>query len=155
MNYLYQTDKEFSIRPQFRHSGCFFFAILTAMSDRFSIPMSHQSVIDFYDKELVDSDDDVDNEMFVENAQDLIDDFVGKKKVLYLGPKDSSRLSNVDEIEWGCWHRDGEGFNHFTWNALRGPGRLGYGVEYDPWSFEGSESVSFGKLISKRIAKIL
>lgn len=155
MNYLYQTDKEFSIRPQFRHSGCFFFSILTAMSYVFSIDMTHQSVIDFYDKELLDSDDDVDNEMFVKNAQDLIDDFVGKNKVFYSGLKEASRLSDVDEIEWGCWHRYGEDFNHFTWNALRGSGRLGYGVEYDPWSAEGSESVSFGKLISKRVAKIL
>ena len=146
---IYQTDPEFACRPQIRHGGCFFLAILRALSDRFGLPFTHLSVLDFYGRELADSDTDVDNEMFIGDPQNLIDDYLGPGKVHYLGFAPSIYPAKQSEIEWGCWHQEGTDFNHFTYGALA------HNPIYDPWSAEGSASVAQGVLISKRIALIL
>lgn len=97
---IYQTDPEFACRPQIRHGGCFFLAILRALSDKFGLPFTHLSMLDFYGRELADSDTDVDNEMFIGNAQDLIDDYLGPGKVHYLGFAPSIYPAKQSEIEW-------------------------------------------------------
>jgi hypothetical protein len=103
----------------------------------------------FYRHELSDNDEDIDNEMFIGDAQNYIDDLVGKKKVLYIGKKEASYRPGPNEIVWGCWHRDGTDFNHFDLTD-------GFGHDtYDPWSKEGSASVKEGKLIGTRVARIL
>ncbi len=147
---VYQTDAEFSAYPQIRHAGCFFMSIVRAMSRHFSLLFTHERVIWFYEQELKDADADVDNEMFVGNAQDLIDDLVGPGRVKYFFEhKPADYVCRPDEVDWGCWHKTGNSFNHFTHDD----GRVS--VLYDPWSREGSDSVRLGKLISKRVARYL
>lgn len=146
---IFQTDPEFSIYPQIRHGACFALAIFCPLSDIFRLPIGHQEFMDFYAKELANKRTDVDNEMFIGDAQNYIDDLVGKGKVLYLGAKPADYQGGPGEIVWGCWHRDGTDFNHF--DLTNGFGK----DEYDPWSAEGSASIAQGKLIGTRVARIL
>ena len=148
---IYQTDPELSSRPQIKHGGCFFVSIVMALALNFRIPLVHSSLIAFYDKELADNDADVNNEMFVADPQNLIDDFIGAGKVLYLGRKSADYEAKPCDILWGCWHRDGADFDHFTHGSARP-------VAHDPWrnaDGSGSASVSEGKLIGQRVARIL
>ena len=147
---IFQTDAEFSAYPQIRHGACFALAIFCPLSDIFHLPIGHQEFIDFYKKELSDNDTDIDNEMFIGNPQNYIDDLLGASgKVKYYGERPPTYSPAHGEIVWGCWHRDGTDFNHFTLTD-------GYGVcTYDPWILEGSASVAQGKLISVRVALIL
>lgn len=147
---LYQTDPEFSFKPQIRHGGCYFLAILVALSRKFDIPLSHMSVLSFYGRELADADTDVDNEMFIGDPQDFIDDYAGPGRVHFIGHASADYVPKAGEIVWGCWHREGTDFNHFTFGTdPRSPDF------YDPWAREGSASVKKGKLIGQRIALIL
>lgn len=145
---IYQTDPEFGMFPAIAHGGCFFLSILRALSDRFNLPFTHESVIDFYKRELSDSDTDVDTEMFVGNAQNLIDDFVGVGKVKYLGALHSDFIANPTDIIWGSWHRSGVDFNHFTLGRDKP-------VIYDPYAATGSASVAIGRLVNIRAARML
>jgi len=148
---LYQTDDAFASVPQIRHGGCFFISIVMALALNFKLIVTHADVLNFYAKELANGKPDVDNEMFIGSAQNLIDDFVGPGKVVYKGAEDTMYHCGPREIEWGCWHRLGTNFNHFTHNAN------GQCIS-DPWrnpDGSGSESVKDGKLIGKRIALII
>ena len=146
---IFQTDPEFSAYPQIRHGACFALAIFCPLSDIFHKPISHQDFIDFYLRELADGNPDIDNEMFIGDPQNYIDDLVGPGRVAYLGQKEAGYVPGSGQIVWGCWHRDGTDFNHFTLTD-------GYGrCTYDPWSAEGSASVAQGKLVGTRVAKIL
>lgn len=146
---IFQTDREFSAYPQIRHGACFALAIFCPLSDIFHLPIGHAEFIDFYKKELADGDKDIDNEMFIGDPQNYINDLIGPNKVKYYGQCPAGYSPNPGEIVWGCWHRDGENFNHFDLTN-------GYGKdEYDPWSAEGSETISVGKLISVRVGLIL
>jgi hypothetical protein len=146
---IFQTDPEFAAYPQIKHGACFALSIFCPLSDIFHLPIGHQEFIDFYLRELADKDKDIDNEMFLGDPQNYIDDLVGKGKVFYLGKKDANYQGAPGEIVWGCWHRDGTDFNHFTLTD-------GYGkCTYDPWSAEGSASIAQGQLIGTRVAKIL
>lgn len=146
---IFQTDPEFSAYPQIRQGACFALAIFCPLSDIFHLPIGHQEFIDFYLSELSNNRPDIDNEMFIGNPQNYIDDLIGKGKVLYLGQKDANYLPAGNEIVWGCWHRDGTDFNHF--DLTNGFGK----DEYDPWSAEGSASIAQGKLIGTRVGRIL
>jgi hypothetical protein len=147
---IYQTDPGFSAYPQIKHGACYFLSILRALSDKFAREFTHEVVLAFYLAELANGKTDVDNEMFVGDPQALVDDFIGAGKVLFIGKKDADYKPAPNEIAWGCWHRAGTDFNHFT-----------YGINpkvspfYDPWSAEGSASVAQGQLIGQRIALIL
>jgi hypothetical protein len=147
--YIYQTDKEFSVIPAMHPSGCYFMSWVESITAYFNLPFTHESVIEFYNKEVANTTADVDNEMFVSDPQNLIDDLIGKDKVKFLGVKDATYECGDDEIEIGCWHKDGANFNHFTHNNGKGI------VLYDPWSSTGSSSVIDGQLISKRVAKLI
>lgn len=148
-HYVYQTDPEFLIIPAMKPNGCYFMSWVEALTAIFKLPFTHESVINFYDLELVDADKDVDNEMFVGDPQDLIDDLVGPRKVKFLGKFDTTHVCADDEIEIGCWHKTGNSYNHFTHCNGRGI------TLYDPWGPNGSDSVSEGNLIGKRIARLL
>jgi hypothetical protein len=78
----------------------------------------------------------------------LIDDFIGPGKVMYIGPRGTYYSEQPKDIAWGVWHRPNTDFNHFVLGTTKP-------VDYDPWSNEGSASVAEGKLIGKRIARIL
>lgn len=147
---IYQTDPEFSIYPQIRHGACYFLSILRALSDKFARPFTHEAVLAFYASELANGKTDVDNEMFIGDPQALIDDFIGAGKVHFVGKADASYQAAPAEIAWGCWHRDGTDFNHFTYGT--NPQSVNF---YDPWSAEGSASVAQGQLVGQRIALIL
>ena len=146
---IFQTDPEFAKYPAIRHGACYFLSILHAMAGCFSLPFDHESVLEFYERELVDGDTDVDKELYVGDPQNLIDDFAGKGKALFLGVRSAYYICQSGEVEWGVWHRPMTDFNHFVHGDGKG------GVLYDPWSADGSESVRSGHLISKRIARIL
>jgi len=146
---IYQTDPEFLILPRMRPSGCYFLSIVEALTAYFKFPFTHDSVISFYDLEIMDADKDVDNEMFVGDPQDLIDDLIGPGRLKFLGKFDTLRVCGDDEIEWGCWHKTGNTYNHFTHNNGKGI------VLYDPWGPQGSDSVKNGNLIGKRIARLV
>jgi hypothetical protein len=143
---VYQTDPEFSVRPNIRPFGCYFLAITEAITSQFGLPFTHESVIKLYDEELCDGD--ILSETFVKSPQGLIDCII-PGKVTFLGFRTPDYQCKDNEIEWGCWHRTGAGYNHFTHNNGKGI------VLYDPWSPEGSNSVSEGFLISKRVARLL
>jgi hypothetical protein len=146
---IYQTDADFSAYPQIRHGACFALSIFCPLSDIFHLPIGHEEFMLFYHHELDDSDKDVDNEMFIGDPQNYIDDLVGKGKVAYYGFRHAEYVAAPGEIVWGCWHREGTDFNHFTLTD-------GFGhCTYDPWSAEGSASVAQGQLIGTRVAKIL
>ncbi len=147
--FVYQTDRQFAVRPQIRHGACFFLSIVMALSLIFNLPQTHEAVLDFYDSEIDDGDTDVDNEMFIGDPQNLMDDYVGKGKVLFLGARGPEYRCQPNEFEILVWHREGTDFNHF----VHGDG-IG-GVVYDPWSRGGSASVSLGKLIGKRVTRLL
>jgi len=147
---IYQTDIEFACRPQIRHGGCFFLSILYALASKFRLPFTHEVIISFYDKELKNNHTDVDNEMFIGDAQNLIDDFAGAGIVHYVGWADAEYVPAAHELAWGVWHRDGTDFNHFTF----GTNRIAPDF-YDPWAAGGSASVAHGKLIGQRIGLIL
>ena len=146
---IFQTDPEFSAYPQIRHGACFALAIYCPLSDIFHLPIGHQEFMDFYKKELGNNRTDIDNEMFIGNPQNYIDDLIGPGKVLYLGQREANYAPSPNDIVWGCWHRDGEDFNHF--DLTNGFGK----DEYDPWSAEGSASIAQGKMIGTRVARIL
>jgi hypothetical protein len=146
---VYQTDPEFSVHPEIRHDACYFISMFAALCCQFGMDVSHSSVLDFYLHELADGNTDVDNEMFIGNPQNLIDDLVGKGRVLFLGERGSYYICEHNEIEWGCWHRPLTDFNHFTWNDGMGH------VIHDPWMRGGSASVAQGRLIGKRVARLL
>lgn len=146
---IFQTDPEFAKYPQIRHGACFALSIFCPLCDIFKLPIGHEEFMLFYQHELGDNDADVDNEMFIGGPQNYIDDLVGKGKVAYYGFRHAEYEPKPGEIVWGCWHRDGTDFNHFTLTD-------GFGhCTYDPWSAEGSASVKQGKLIGTRVAKIL
>lgn len=145
---VYQTDPAFSVISRMKPSGCYFLAIVEALTAYFALPFTHESVIRFYTQEINDADTDVDNEMFVGNPQDLMDDLVGHK-MAFLGRRDTTYVCRDDEIEWGCWHKLGNSYNHFTHNNGKGI------VLYDPWSPAGSDSVIDGNLIGKRVARLI
>ena len=147
-NSIFQTDYEFAGTPQIRHGGCFFLSILRALAAYYALPWTHDGILGFYKAELGNKKTDVGNEMFVGNAQNLIEDYVGAGKILYLGQKPADYVAAPDEIEWGCWHRDNTNFNHFTHGTVKP-------VLFDPWAKEGSASVAQGVLISKRVAKFI
>jgi hypothetical protein len=147
-NSIFQTDQEFAGVPQIRHGGCFFLSILRALAAYYGLPWTHEGILYFYNLELANGKSDVDNEMFIGSAQNLIDDYAGPGKLLYLGEKPADYVAAPDEIEWGCWHRGGTDFNHFTHGTIKP-------VLFDPWVKEGSASVAQGVLVSKRIAKII
>jgi hypothetical protein len=146
---VYQTDPEFAVIPAMRPKGCFYLVIVEAISAYFGLAFTHAAAIDFFRAELVNDHPDVDNESFVVSAQNLIDDLVGPGMVEYLGWQPVTRTVRDDEIEWGCWHRAGTKFNHFTHNNGK------HVVLYDPWGAQGSESVRLGELISTRIGRLL
>lgn len=147
--YIYQTDPEFASRPSIKPSGCYFMSIIEASTAYLRFPFTHKSVIEFYDKEINDGDTDVDNEMFVGNPQNLVDDLVGKGKIKFLGIRDSLYVCKDDEFEINCWHKTGHSYNHF----VHGNGK---GITlYDPWGPNGSDSVSDGSLLSKRIYAVM
>jgi hypothetical protein len=146
---IFQTDPEFAIRPQIRHGACYFMSTIDALSAIFKKPFTHEAVLDFYDSEIDDGDTDVDNEMFIGDPQNLMDDYVGKGRVLFLGARGPEYRCQPDEFEILVFHRDGTDFNHF----VHGDG-IG-GVVYDPWSLAGSASVSLGMCIGKRVTRLL
>lgn len=146
---IYQTDAEFAIIPRMRPGGCYFLSIVEALTGQYHIPFTHKSVIHFFDFSIADTTVDVDNEMFVGDPQNLIDDLVGPNRVKFLGKMDPIYSCSADEVEWGCWHLTGNNYNHFTHNNGKGI------VLYDPWSPLGSSSVRDGKLIGKRVARLL
>lgn len=146
---IFQTDPQFSKYPQIKHGACFALAIFCPLSDVFHLPIGHDEFIAFYLRELADKDTDIDNEMFIGDPQNYIDDLVGPGKVEYLGKRAANYSPSIGEIVWGAWHRDGADFDHFT--LTDGFGRC----TYDPWSAEGSASVAQGKLIGTRVGKIL
>jgi hypothetical protein len=146
---IYQTDPAFSAYPQIKHGACFALSIFCPLSDIFHLPIGHEEFMLFYRHELVDNDKDVDNEMFIGDPQNYIDDLIGKGKMLYFGIKAANYVPELGDIVWGCWHREGTDFNHFTLTD-------GFGhCTYDPWAAAGSASVAQGKLISTRVARIL
>ena len=147
---IYQTDPEFSVYPQIRHGACYFLSILRALSDKFAKEFTHEDVLSFYLAELANGKTDIDNEMFIGDPQALIDDFVGAGKVHFVGKADASYQPAAAEIAFGCWHREGTDFNHFTYGT--NPQSVNF---YDPWSADGSASVAHGHLIGQRIALIL
>lgn len=147
---IYQTDAEFTVYPQIGHGACYFLSILRALSDHFGKPFTHDGVLAFYSQELADGDTDVDNEMFVGDPQGLIDDYIGKGLVNFLGAKDALYIASPGELAFGVWHRIGTDFNHFTWGT--DPHKDPF---YDPWASYGSLSVAQGHLVGQRIAAIL
>lgn len=154
--YIYQTDPEFFVPiPEMRPSGCFFLSIVEALCGILGVLFTHEMVIRFFKREIGDGDIDVNNEMTVGKAQDLIDDFIemngiaGAKFKYYDEHMPASYVCADDEVEWGCWHKLGKSYNHFTHNNGKGI------VLYDPWSADGSESVRYGELVSKRVARVL
>lgn len=132
-----------------RPSGCYFMAIVEALTDLFDIPFTHDSVAAFFAAEIKNLHDDVDNEMFVRSPQLLMDDLVGKGRVEFRGWQPTTYACAEDEIEFGCWHKPGNTYNHFTHNNGRGI------VLYDPWSAQGSDSVREGFLVSRRVARLI
>jgi len=147
---IYQTDPEFSVYPQIRHGACYFLSILRALSDKFARPFTHEAVLAFYASELANGKTDVDNEMFIGEPQALINDFIGAEKVLFIGKAPAIYQPAPAEIAFGCWHREGTDFNHFTYGTK--PKGVNF---YDPWAAQGSASVAYGTLIGQRIALIL
>jgi hypothetical protein len=145
--YIYQTDKELLIRPYIKPDGCYFMSWTEAITAYFNLPFTHEYVIQLYDAEMANKD--MQGIAFVANPQGLIDAICGKGKVLFIGVKSADYVCTDSEIELGCWHKDGETFNHFTHNNGKGI------VLYDPWSVDGSESVRDGKLLSKRVARLI
>lgn len=145
---IYQTDPAFASVPAIRHGACYFLAIFEALSALFDLPFTHESVLEFFERELGDCDTDVDNELFVGDPQNLIDDLVGPRRVLFLGRRSALYALQPNEIGWGCWHRPLTDFNHFTHGTARP-------VLYDPWSAEGSASVALGQLVDMRVARVL
>lgn len=151
---IYQTDPELtSVYPQIGHAGCFFMAILRALAMNFMKDFDHETVLEFYKRELVNQRPDVDPEMFVQSAQNLCDDFVGPGMVKYVGKVSAQHRALEDELLWGEWHRPGADFSHFVW--MDGLGDTRDHVAYDPWSAQGSRSVAEGSLVSQRSAVIL
>jgi hypothetical protein len=145
---IYQTDPEFAHVPTIAHGACYFLSILRTLSDRFSLPFTHASVLDFFARELGDGDNDVDNELFIGDPQNLIDDYVGRGRVLFLGRRGAYYTPEPNEIAWGRWHRAGTDFSHFTLGTTRP-------VIYDPWHKDGSASVAQGVLMDMRVARVL
>jgi hypothetical protein len=146
---LYQTDPELAVRRRIKPSGCYFMFWVRALSCHFDLPFTHSRVISFFDAELLNGRPDVTNEMFVQSPQALIDDLVGKGKVLFLGERPASYVCADNEIEGCCWHLAPHTYKHF----VQGNGK---GITiYDPWGPWGSDSVSDGVLLSKRVARIL
>ena len=146
--YIYQTDDAFSVIPKMKPSGCYFMSWVEALTAYFNLPFTHESVISFFDLEIIDGNTDVDNELFVGDPQDLINDLIGPGKVKFLGKFGVDRVCGDDEIEIGCFHKTGNSYNHFCHTNGKGI------VLYDPWSPQGSDSVSEGSLIGKRIARL-
>ncbi len=144
---IYQTDPLLP-RPV-QKAGCYFLSILYMLNERWSIPMTVIRVTELWYRELEDGDADIDNEAFVGNPQDLVDDIVGAGRVRFLGKYPSAYLPKDSEREILCWHKKGNGFDHFAYGNGKGI------VIYDPWSAEGSDSVRNGELVGKRIYRIL
>lgn len=146
---IYQTDAGFASIANMRPKGCYFLSIVEALTCHFDIPFDYESVTRFYLEQLLDREDDVDNEMFVADPQNIFDDLVGKGKVWFRGVRGPLYECEDNEFEWLCWHKAGTAFNHFTHGNGRGI------VIYDPWGVAGSSSVRDGKLIGKRIALLV
>jgi hypothetical protein len=148
---IYQTDPEFVAFPNIRKSACYLLFWYDLAWMYFNIDYTHQAIIDFLKREWGDGDEDIDEEMLVGNPQNLIDDLVGKGRVKFIGRKPTDYKADIDEVVCGVWHRIGTDFNHFV--TAEKPNYLR--VQKDPWSAEGSLSVSKGNLIGLRIAKII
>ena len=144
---LYQTDIEFALRPMIRPYGCYFMSIIAAMTAYFELPFTHEGVIKLYDAEM--SDGDLQNESFVKSPQHIMDDIVGQHRVMFLGIRDATYVCKTNEIEFGCWHKEGKNYNHFTHTNGKGV------TLYDPWGKDGSDSVRDGKLLSTRVVMFL
>ena len=142
---IYQTDPELLVRPQIKPYGCYFMSIIEAVTAYTGLPFTHSYVIHLYDQEM--GDGDLLNESFVKSPQGL-SDAICPGRFTFLGFKDRSYICHDDEFEIGCWHKTGNNYNHFTHNNGLGV------VLYDPWSADGSDSVSQGVLLSKRVFKL-
>jgi hypothetical protein len=146
---LYQTDPEFAVIPRMRPSGCYFMSIVRALACHYNLPYTHERVQRLFLGEIGDGDVDVSNEMFVGDPQDLIDDLVGSDRVLFCGERPAAYVCKDNEIEACCWHLAPHTYKHF----VQGNGK---GITiYDPWGPAGSDSVSDGVLLSKRVARML
>jgi Protein of unknown function, DUF261 len=144
---IYQTDPELLVRQPIKPYGCYFMAIIEAITNYCRLPFTHEYVIFLYDKEM--SDGNLGNESFVKSPQGLINDICGPGRFVFKGVQSATYVCGDDEIEWGCWHKDGNNYNHFTHNNGKGI------ALYDPWTAQGSDSVREGTLLSKRIAKFI
>lgn len=148
---VYQTDPAFAVYPNIRHSACHALTIARSLACHFDMPWGHQVFLDFFERELADADKDVDNDLYVGNIQDYIDDFLGAKNVVKVMPNKVPAIyvAHDDEFQWCWWHRVGTNFEH----NVQGNGK---GITmYDPWSSEGSSSVWDGYMVNQRIARLL
>jgi hypothetical protein len=145
---VYQTDPQFSKYPNIRHSACFALTIARSLACHFGMAWNHSVFLSFFERELMDKDTDVNNDMYVGDIQNYIDDFIGRGRVKVLPLQNPDYEARDDEFEWCWWNREGTNFDH----AVQGNGK-GIAI-YDPWG-GGSESVKYGRLVSKRIARLL
>ena len=86
--------------------------------------------------------------MTIMNTQLLYEQIIGKGKVQHLGFKPADYVAQSNELEYLVWQIPNALFKHYTCGD--GHGKL----FYDPWK-GGSNSARNGKMIEKRITKIL
>lgn len=142
---IYQTDPEFP--AAIYHWGCYLLSLCERLATRLDLPFTHESVLDVF--QYGQSVKAIDDQVTLLDPQLICDDVAGRDRVRFLGKFGPERETQDDEMEIVCYHKDGASFNHFCSGNGKGI------VLYDPWSASGSDSVTNGSLIGKRIYRIL
>lgn len=141
---IYQRDPEFPAAVQFW--GCYLLSLCERMSSYFPIPFTHDEVLDTL--RYGQAYKFIDEEITILSPQALCD-HLAAGKVLFLGKRAPEYVTSDDEFEVVCYHKSGASFNHFCSGNGKGI------VLYDPFGPSGSDSVRNGKVIGKRIYKLL
>jgi hypothetical protein len=90
--------------------------------------LTHDFAVTFWQKELANSRLDIRNDCLVESPQNLIDDLIGKDKVIFVGKKGLDYIPTNKDIVLQYWVTD-KGQTHFTLAKQGEPGV----TEYDAW----------------------
>ena len=136
---VYQTDPQFEVYPEIRHSACFALTMARSLACHFGMVWNHDVFKDFLVAEWSNLHKDVDNMLYVADIQAYLDDFIGSGRVKFVGKFEVDHPISQGEFEWIWWHRDGTDFKHCTQGDGKGV------VIYDPWIGSGSSQPCVGR----------
>jgi hypothetical protein len=146
---VYQTDPQFGVYPEIRHSACFALTMARSLACHFGMVWNHDVFKDFLVAEWSNTHKDVDNMLYVDDIQRYLDDFIGADRVKFVGKFPADHQVGQGEFEWIWWHRDGTNFKHATQGDGKGA------VAYDPWIAGGSLSQLRGKKVGVYVARLV